>query len=100
MLRKINWRPGMWQIERRGASGTRYRLRFCGTRFDSMSQLHTYAPGTPYASQYWRRVYTMPAPPLHNPRPRGKLVCACFRDLGLPVNSFCAGRHVRFTVSD
>jgi hypothetical protein len=96
----VRLRPGQWQIERRGASGARYRLRFQGSRFESISRLDEYKQGIG-KPLYWRRMYTAYD---NNRHPHGKLALTAFEDIGIRtkarVAEFISGQHARMTELD
>lgn len=90
-------KPGQWQIEKIGASGRRYRLRFQGTRFYALSRLEEWDKGPAWNRPlYWRRLYTAYD---NNRHPHGKLVLEGFADLGITtkvaVAGFIAAQHTQ-----
>jgi hypothetical protein len=100
MLRHADRHPMAWIDERRGRSGTRYKLAFRGTQFRRLSIMVPFTP-MPGAPLYWkvlwdaagRRSGALSA----GPKPRSKAILAAFDDLGLKgqMQQFMRGRHVR-----
>ncbi len=89
--------PGHWSIDRWGASGTRYRLRFHGQRLHWFSRWDTANGGHWTQYRYWRRLWYRIG---RDEQQRfGKTITAAFADLGItdPV-AYVRARHVRMTV--
>lgn len=93
-LRDASEGPGDWTVPYRGASGTRYRMRFHGQQLEWISRWDEAHAGKPYSYRYWRRVWYRKA--RNGVIPRSPKIRAVFDDLGIAApEHFIQGKHFR-----